>query len=80
MCLVPSFINLVDRDQGVLDLVAIATQNPFIKDTIQDIMWNSPESDFEEVIYLLLSLNCPHPRRSRYEGASSTTLSESRYR
>eukprot|EP00116_Pleurobrachia_bachei_P002558 sb/3462820/ len=56
MCLVPSFINLIDRDQGVLDLVAIATQNPFIKDTIQDIMWNSPESDFEEVSRTILAM------------------------
>ena len=36
----PFFINMVDRDLGVLDLVAIATQNLFIKDTIHDIMRN----------------------------------------
>ena len=47
MCLVPSFLDLLERDQGVLDVVAIATQNPHIKDALQDLLWNV--TDFDEV-------------------------------
>ena len=50
MCLVPTFLDMMDRDQGVLDVVAIATQNPHIKDVIQDMMWNATDYDFDEVL------------------------------
>ena len=52
MCLVPSFIDLIDRDQGVLDVVAIATQNPHIKDIIADVLWNSDNGDAVDEVRL----------------------------
>ncbi|KAL5258140.1 hypothetical protein ACHWQZ_G012930 [Mnemiopsis leidyi] len=67
MCLVPSFLDMVDRDQGVLDVVAIATQNPHVKDVIQDMVWNATDYDFEEASSALLQLVRGCIENSNYE-------------
>ena len=45
MCLVPNFINMINTDQGIIDVIAIATQNPHIKDVISNVIWNNDSSD-----------------------------------
>ena len=58
---------MIDRDQGVLDVIAIATQNPHVKDVIQDMMWNATDYDFEEASSALLQLVRGCIENSNYE-------------